>query len=251
MSGRAQKSPTPARPSATIVVLRSAERHPELLMVKRRAGDAFGESYTFPGGVLDEDESAACKLARGLSTDEANTILNLDAGGLDYYSAGIRELFEETGVLLARDHMGNWAAGESWSDSDRLSVDKGLLPWAKFLERQELNMAFDALNYFAYWETPLSMPARWATRFFAARLPDGQTACHDGTETTDSRWLSAAAAIQQRKDGLIDMPYPTVKTLERLCNFASVGELLDWARSEQDAGVQMTRPDFKRTPVNY
>lgn len=220
-------------------------------MVKRRAGDAFGESYTFPGGVLDEDESAACKLARGLTTAQANAILNLDTGGPDYYSAGIRELFEETGVLLARDSAGNWAASDSWSDNDRLSVDKGSLPWAKFLEHKGLHMAFDALNYFAYWETPVSMPTRWATRFFAARLPDGQIACHDGTETTESRWLSAVAAIQQRKDGLIEMPYPTVKTLERLCNFPSVSELLDWARSEQEAGVQMTRPNFKRTPAAY
>jgi 8-oxo-dGTP pyrophosphatase MutT (NUDIX family) len=221
------------------------------LLIKRRAGDAFGESYTFPGGVLDEDESAACDLAHGITADQANTVLKIEKGGLDYYSAGIRELFEETGVLLARDNTGKWATQDSWSDGDRLRVDKGQLPWAEFLAQQGLIMAFDALNYFAYWETPLSMTSRWATRFFAAELPVGQSASHDGTETTDSRWLSASEAIQQRREGLIEMPYPTVKTLECLCNFSSIHELLDWARSEQDTGVQMIRPNFKQAPEVY
>ncbi len=57
--------PVPALPSATVVLLREADGLPELLMVKRRAGDAFGDSYAFPGGVVDHDESDAHGLIDG------------------------------------------------------------------------------------------------------------------------------------------------------------------------------------------
>ncbi|SVC65599.1 uncharacterized protein METZ01_LOCUS318453, partial [marine metagenome] len=96
-------------PSATIVVARKGELMPEVLLVRRRSGDAFGNSYAFPGGVIDHDESNAHAVCDGLSADEANTILEA-ANGLDYYSAAVRELFEETGILLARDSGGNWVS---------------------------------------------------------------------------------------------------------------------------------------------
>ena len=70
-------NPVPALPSATVVMLREHDGAPELLMVKRRAGDAFGDSYAFPGGVVDHDESDAHGLIDGRSEDEASSILNI------------------------------------------------------------------------------------------------------------------------------------------------------------------------------
>ena len=96
-----QDNPVPTRPSATVVLLRESDQRPELLMVKRRAGDAFGDSYAFPGGVVDHDESDAHGLIDGKTAGEADAMLQIAADGLDYYSAAIRELFEETGILLA------------------------------------------------------------------------------------------------------------------------------------------------------
>jgi len=214
-----------------------------MLMVKRRAGDAFGDSYAFPGGVVDEDESAATGFCLGVTPGQANTMLGLEDGGLDYYSAGIRELFEETGVLLARDGAGVWACEGSLSSDLRTRVDKGLLPWPEFLEQQSLHMACDALQYFAHWETPYELPKRWTTRFFAATLPAGQNACHDGIEITDSRWMTAADALAQEIQGRIRMPYPTIKTLEILQQFNSIPDLFAWILDEQAEGITLNRPD--------
>ena len=115
MTDSGNSLPAPAKPSSTIVLLRECDSRPVLLMVKRRAGDAFGDSYAFPGGVVDHDESAARPYCFGLSQEDADRILDVPHDGLDYYSAGIRELFEETGVLLAHDDSGVWACGESLS----------------------------------------------------------------------------------------------------------------------------------------
>jgi 8-oxo-dGTP pyrophosphatase MutT (NUDIX family) len=234
-------SPAPARPSATIVVVRDGNPAPEILLVRRRAGDAFGDTYAFPGGVVDRDEANAHVFCSGRPSAEAEEILG-DPDGLDYYSAAIRELFEETGILLARDSLGNWAADGSAMSQQRVDVDKGRLPWPDFLQQKGFCMAADALHYFAYWETPIIRPKRWQTRFFVAELPPGQNASHDGVEVTDIRWVDAVTALTLGEDGELPMPFPTNRILRSLAEFTSVPKLVRWAKSRPAQGVEKIRP---------
>ncbi len=236
-------SPVPAKPSATIVILREGSSDLEVLLVKRRAGDAFGDSFTFPGGVVDDDESASHAFSQGKTADEANSDLNVAQGGLDYYSAAIRELFEETGILLARDAAGEWLRDGPDLCALRKEVDQGALHWSDFLRDQGLRMASDVLHYFAHWETPRSLPKRWSTRFFLAELPPGQDATHDGSELTDCRWIIAADALSLGRDGGMKLPIPTVSTLESLSEFGSVGEVIDWAEDRMVQGIERILPD--------
>jgi 8-oxo-dGTP pyrophosphatase MutT (NUDIX family) len=235
-------NPVPALPSATVVLLREREGPPELLMVKRRAGDAFGDSYAFPGGVVDHDESDARGRIDGRTADEANAILEVPSDGLDYYSAAIRELFEETGILLARDNEGEWASNTPQLQKMRVDVDKGRLPWLEFLETQGLRLACDTLHYFAHWETPLVRPKRWSTRFFLAEMPAGQSATHDGSEVTDIRWLSASEALAGARAGEMKLPFPTIRNLRNMIDRGSVQELVDWAHSRVSEGIIKLRP---------
>jgi 8-oxo-dGTP pyrophosphatase MutT (NUDIX family) len=234
--------PVSARPSATVVLLREGKGAPELLMVKRRAGDAFGDSYAFPGGVVDHDESDAHGRIDGTTADEANAMLEVSQDGLDYYSAAIRELFEETGILLARTDDGEWATVTQELQDLRVEVDKGRLRWSQFLEDQELRLACDALHYFAHWETPLVAPKRWSTRFFLAETPAAQEAIHDGSEVTDIRWLSASEALAGAGAGEMKLPFPTIRNLRKMTACTTVRELVDWAHAQIDEGILKFRP---------
>ena len=234
-------SPASPRPSATIVMVRDSDVGPEVLLVKRRAGYAFGNAYAFPGGVIDPDESAARPVCAGMSEDDANSALGVE-NGLDYYSAVIRELFEETGILLARDADGNWPAEVSAFSEQRSAVDHGELAWPKFLRDAGLCMAVDALHYFAWWITPVVSPTRWTTRFFIAALPPGQVAEHDGKEVTDSRWLKPKDALALRLAGEIKMPQPTRRNLDLLADFETVDAILQWAGSRQSSGIASICP---------
>lgn len=238
----AQETPVPARPSATVVVVREGDSHPELLMIKRRAGDAFGDSYAFPGGVVDHDESDAHGRIDGRTAEEANGILGVPEDGLDYYSAAIRELFEESGILLARTDDGQWATVTPQLEKLRVEVDKGRLPWAEFLEKESLRLACDALHYFAYWETPLISPKRWSTRFFLAELPEGQEPSHDDSEVTDIRWLSAREALAGARDGHIKLPFPTTRNLNYIADIETVDELFAWADARARQEITKLRP---------
>jgi 8-oxo-dGTP pyrophosphatase MutT (NUDIX family) len=234
-------APVVSKPSATIVLVREDEDGPSVLLVRRRAGDAFGDSYAFPGGVVDHDESNAHVVCDGRSPDDANRVLGVD-DGLDYYSAAIRELFEETGVLLARDDTGTWAASEPAGSPERLAIDNGELAWPEFLRRRGLCMAGDALHYFAFWETPKVQPKRWQTRFFIAALPPGQEARHDGREVTDSRWLRPSEGARLGESGELRMPFPTRRTLGELTSLGSTADAARWAASRRERGIVKIRP---------
>jgi 8-oxo-dGTP pyrophosphatase MutT (NUDIX family) len=238
-----------ALPSATIVLVREAEAEsdPEILMVRRRAGDAFGDSYAFPGGIVDSDESDAHAYCRGLTAERADQELSVVSGGLDYYSAAIRELFEETGILLARDPRGNWAfSNESESESLlrelRGKLDSGSLPWAELLRSNDLCIACDALRYFSFWETPVRLPKRWAARFFLAQVPPGQNAEHDGNELIDSCWMTATEALSSGEKGSMKLPFPTIVNLRNIGEHRTVDALLGWASAQTIAGVAKIRP---------
>ena len=151
--------------------------------------------------------------------------------------AVIRELFEETGILLARDSAGTWAPDAESFGSARQEVDAGELKWPAFLEEHGLEMACDALHYFAFWVTPVVLPKRWSTRFFLAALPPGQQAVHDGKELTDSRWLTARQALDEQQQGRLKLPHPTIRSLEQLVVHDSIGAMHKWADRLASEGV--------------
>ena len=240
-----------ARPSATVVLVREGASDPEILMVRRKAGDAFGDSYAFPGGVVDDDESQAHAFCRGTTAEQADAELGLPSGGLDFYSAAVRELFEETGVLLARDSQGTWAFSGN-PDAEALlrelrgQLDSGVLPWAEILRSHGLCIACDALHYFSFWETPVRLPKRWAARFFLAEMPPGQDAQHDGSEVTDSCWMTAADVLSVGKEGGMSLPFPTRTNLKKISEFRTVDELLSWASAQAAKGITKIRPVILR-----
>ena len=244
---RDKTEPVTPRPSASVVLLREGVTDPEILMIRRRAGDAFGDSYAFPGGVVDHDESDARAYCQGITTEQADSTLELTSGGLDYYSAAVRELFEETGILLARDSQRNWAF-EQRTDSAQLTHDlrqqlhDGSLSWAEILRQNDLNIACDVLHYFSFWETPVCQPKRWSTRFFLTVLPPGQEAQHDGNEITDSCWMSAADILSVGKKRGMKLPFPTQFNLKKFSEFRTVDDLLHWASNQAAEGIGKIRP---------
>ncbi len=215
-------------------------------MVLRRPGNAFGSNYTFPGGVLDDNESEAVCYCAGRTTEEVNASMGLASGGLDYYCSAVRELFEETGVLLARDSGGDWAFSQKsmqpLASELRQQLDAGDLPWAELLRGQDLRIACDALHYFAFWVTPINLPRRWATRFFIAELPPASDAEHDGRELLNSRWMTVADVLSAGDAGVMELPYPTRSNLEKLSMFGTVEDLLGWASKEAARGIAKILP---------
>jgi 8-oxo-dGTP pyrophosphatase MutT (NUDIX family) len=97
----------------------------------------------------------------------------------------------------------------------------------------------DALVKFSRWITPAQVQIRFDTHFFLAPLPDGQEPRVDGEEVVELGWFTPQAALQAHAEQRIALVFPTIKHLEQLSGFASVDELIAYAR-ERD--VQPVEP---------
>ncbi len=229
-----------ARPSSTVVLVRETEAAPELLMMRRHERSSFGGAFAFPGGVLEPADHAVADWCDDV-TEEAAADLLSDRDGLAYFSAAIRELFEESGVLLA-----TLGAPDVDLDAARDALNKGQLEWARFVTENEIRLQCGDLHYFSFWITPVALPKRYSTRFFLAVMPDEQEAVHCGGELTESCWISAEAALDAERKGSMSLHFPTIKTLEALARHTTVDELLAWAAAEAKAGVPCIFPEISR-----
>jgi 8-oxo-dGTP pyrophosphatase MutT (NUDIX family) len=228
------------RPSSTVVLVRAGKSCPDVFMVKRHAKSSFGSTFAFPGGVLDASDAMVHDRSTGRSAEQAGALLQLNFGALDYYSAAIRELFEESGVLLA-DHR----LSVPELQAARAALNAGSIAWDRFAHDSRLLLHYDQLHYFSFWITPPGLPKRYSARFFLAQLPVEQRASHDGAELTDSCWMPAADVLAARKLKQMKVPYPTRKTLKRVAEFGNTADLLEWARACGDKGVLCDRPAFR------
>lgn len=96
----------------------------------------------------------------------------------------------------------------------------------------------NALVEFSRWITPEEVSIRFDTRFFLAELPDGQEPHIDGEECVEQGWFTPQGALGAHERGEILLVFPTIKHLEQLGAFASVFELLEYARGRQVLPVQ-------------
>lgn len=218
--------------------MRDGAGGPELFMVRRHQDTAFmGGAYVFPGGRVDasdhDGDDTWCDGAEGAAAQLPH-LPRADA--IAYHVAAVRELFEEAGVLLARDERSSFAALSDAAIRDRFNAyrhdvhDKRDTLRA-IIERERLRVALDTLVHFAHWVTPPIDTRQFDTRFFVARLPPRQEPVHDDTETTHSSWLRPADAVARSLSNDIVLPPPTWTTIRELERFASVEDAIDWART--------------------
>ncbi|MGE0410180.1 MAG: NUDIX hydrolase [Amphiplicatus sp.] len=208
-------------PAATILLLRDMPAF-EVLMIERHADLGFaGGALVFPGGRIDpgDHDPRWARCADGLDPRLAPAQI-----------AAVREAFEETGVLLAREGAalidGPRAAGlASWRPL--VAADDG-----KFLEMiagQGLRLACDGLRLFAHWVASPRLRRRFDTLFFAARCPADHAALADGSEATEALWIAPHNAIEARRSRARKVIFPTARNLELLGVSGSVDEVFAFA----------------------
>lgn len=224
------------RPASTLILVRDGQAGLEVLLGEKTSKVNFAAgAFVFPGGALDESDLGENFTMLGkLIGDEANRILGVPDGGLNYWIAAIRECFEEVGVLFAAtnsDEMFSEKEYLAFQSSKRKTLDRGEVNFHEVLRDAELALEVDQLHYFSRWVTHAGSPRRYDTRFFIARMPQGQVAQHDGGELVDHRWLKPAEALRLNSQGKLNLMFPTQKTIEKLTEFREVEEALNYTRN--------------------
>ena len=225
------------RPAATLILLRDGEAGPEIFMLKRSPSAAFvANAYVFPGGGLDAADHKALDRVRGLTEAEANRRLGVEAGGLAYWVAAVRECFEEAGILIAVDESGG-PLEPARADAlavHRAEVNAGTLAFGELLARERLAIPAESIAYFSHWITAPGRPRRFSARFFVARAPHGQHGSHDDGETVASEWVRPHVALERCAKGEIELVHPTRISLTELSAFGEAAAAFAFASSRDD-----------------
>lgn len=240
---------TPPLPAATVMLLRDTTQGMEVFLLKRHGlSDVLGGAYVFPGGKVDKADTALdMRTQVDTALPDLHQALNepdidvLTAAGL--YVAALREVFEESGVLMAHT-----TGGHDWITA----VANDRSPFGELLSKNSLRLQAGSLHPWSRWITP-SMPStmrkRFDTRFFVAIAPTDQVARHDNHETTESVWLAPRQALEQYWQGSIELAPPQIMSLAHLSRFTTAAEALAAAKERVPAVVRPEPHDEDGTRV--
>jgi 8-oxo-dGTP pyrophosphatase MutT (NUDIX family) len=210
------------REAASVILLRRAEPGFEVFLLRRRKGASFmASAFVFPGGGAEAHEGPK--------------------------ETAARELFEEAGVLIARDI----AQADTLEAPRQAVLRKRILDGMDarvVLETAGLEWSTDLLTPWAHWITPSIEPAqrsallrapaepglaieskRFSAQFFVAELPQGQEPSFDAIETVDQVWVRPADALTRIAE--LALPPPQIRTLWELAELASIEHVFATART--------------------
>ncbi|MCF3593219.1 NUDIX hydrolase [Rhodobacteraceae bacterium LMO-12] len=197
---------TALRNAATVIVLRDRLEDPKVLMGQRGAKAAFmPNKFVFPGGAVDPDD-AGVPLVRRMPQVCRKRLLEDSMEDFSHAlaTAAIRELWEETGLILGQP--GAWAAEppKDWAGF----ADLGYLP-----DAHPLQFVFRAV-------TPPGRPRRFDARFFLVDADEVANDLDDFSAAQDE--LSHLQWIPVREVRGFDLPFITEVVLAEVATRASI-----------------------------
>ena len=190
---------SPPRPAVSVMLTRGED----VLLVRRSPRlRAFANLWAFPGGTVSA-EDAEIPVSGAPDPETAARL-----------AAGVREVFEETGVFLG-------TAGRECSPRPNGTTCAGGCSPAEIGLREVLESrskrAIDASRFVEVEEltTPESAPYRFDTRFYRLPLPDGAEPSVWTGEIVDQAMLSPETALARWRGGDMALAPPIIGLLER------------------------------------
>lgn len=179
------------RDAATLILVRTDDGRPRLLMGRRAGGhDFMPDKYVFPGGRVDAEDGAAPALDELRPEVDAALRRRCRRRPRAFALTAIRETFEETGLVVGREAEAPRDAPPGWRGYFDLDVAPDL----------------SAFSLVGRAITPPMRHKRFDARFFMARaeeaLADDRPPV-EGAELVDLRWFTIPEALE------LDLPNVT------------------------------------------
>lgn len=185
-------------PAASVLLSRGPGSREIFAILRGQHLRFFGGFWAFPGGKLTELE--------------ATTIGHADSRRL----AACRELFEETGVLIARQSDGQFPQiGNDIAEARQLLLEEQL-PFEEFLSNFGLTIHASDFRLIGEITTPAFAPVRFATTFFECHLPAGQEPDVWSGELEGGEWVDVNEMLNRWRRGDAMLTPPSAMSLERL-----------------------------------
>jgi len=239
--------PAEPRPAASVIIVRDAPPGApepiEVYMIRRQRSMKFlGGFYAFPGGKVDPGDAAPALLQGCCGLDPARGAECFPAHGelppLAFWVTAVRELLEESGVLLACDGAGRavdpYAADvAAHVDAARRALVSAGGDFGALLDARGWRCDLRPLRYLSHFVTPRTSPIRFSARFFLCRLPHGQTPRLYTEETSEAFWIHPGDGYRRFLAREMAMAEPAEYGLAYIAQFRSVDEL--WETCKDNA----------------
>ncbi|KAL9576384.1 MAG: hypothetical protein Q9212_007143, partial [Teloschistes hypoglaucus] len=178
-----------------------------LLLRRVHHTTSFASAHVFPGGHIDRED--------GPLPPREDARVHED--GPAYRVGAIRECFEESGILLAKDpreadSLLLLRVDEGERDRGRKAVHDKEIGFKEWVGGLGGVPATDALHPFTRWLTPGNLPKRFSTQMYLYFLPLAHPGIPQtlhiptsdgGVEHTEAQFLSAAAWLDLAKENKI------------------------------------------------
>lgn len=229
--------------AATVILLRhnTDRNNPEVFWVKRSPKLVFlGGFYAFPGGQAEPGDANAPIQNCGDDGERATMI-----------SCAAREMFEETGVLLARGAE-TLTIGQRSSLLDDLESKR--MAWPELLRHYGLHLDAADFTCAGRWVTPPFAPRRFDTWFFLVHCPAKQEPQVAGdAELASGEWIEAHHAYKKWERNEVLAAPPVLHSLKSLAG-GLTDDLVDRFLSVPEAHRKVTqrmefRPNYICFPV--
>ncbi|GAM36913.1 hypothetical protein TCE0_022r06384 [Talaromyces pinophilus] len=224
------------RPSSSVVLI--SPENEVLLLHRVKTSTSFASAHVFPGGNISVRHDGE------FSMPPEDPRRHYDA--INYRRAAIRELFEESGILLARDATNPRRlvhVDETGREKGRHDIHNNKIGFREWLKQQSSTAEMDTDNLipFTHWITPPNLPKRFSTQMYlyflpipdssagsestAQGLPEGgrqevQVPTSDGgVEINEARFLTASNWLRQARAGEIILYPPQFLLLSIVAQF--------------------------------
>jgi glyoxylase-like metal-dependent hydrolase (beta-lactamase superfamily II)/8-oxo-dGTP pyrophosphatase MutT (NUDIX family) len=222
--------PSEPRVASAVILWREGPRGREIFWVKRGGALRFAGGFqAFPGGRLDEADAHVP--VAGFSGEEAAL-----------RACAAREIFEETGVLLATGPR----PPKPELDAARRALLADAADFGDVLARHGLALDGARLIEAGRWITPPQFPLRYDAHVFVAATPEGEAAEVWPGELTDGEWIVAADAEERWASGEVLLHPPNLWGVQCLAR-AAPPACLDALRAPPATEAFVTRRvEFQR-----
>ena len=214
----AEKKKTPAipRPSSSVLVI--SPNNQILLLQRVKQSSSFPSAHVFPGGNVAERHDGRVPDPPAFERHQDSDV---------YRMCAIRECFEESGILLARNNgFGRLIeVPESEREEGRKSIHSNQTTFPEWLAKKGGRADIDGLIPFTRWVTPTNVPKRFTTQMYLYFLPTMQSTSltessrdneeeevkiplpttDGGLEHTTARFLPASVWLRLAQEGRIIM----------------------------------------------
>ena len=240
-----------ARLASTVILTRDGSSGLEVWVFERVLTlPNYPGMTVFPGGGVDSRDfpprAGAHELWHGRSAQSLGTQLGVGpemAHALLF--AAVRELFEETGTLLAVDKQGTLTADARPFHEQRLALESHKLSLTDVLRANQLRVPADLIAPYARWVGRSERGTTFDVFTWLAQLPAGQEPDGATQEADDANWFSPGLLLDGWRAGLVRFAPSTWAQIRDIAEFDTTHSLWEATR---DADMTPTPDDVSDNP---